>query len=105
MSALAQMDPCCLTPHQVELLFLNAPPMEEVQMLREAQSMHEINAFNVWDTAEDFMLSLIQVPRFQLRLQVWDFENSFQESYDTFSLTDKDIAHGCTSLLYSERIR
>ncbi|CAK9036955.1 unnamed protein product [Durusdinium trenchii] len=51
------------------------------------------------------MLSLIAIPRFQLRLKVWDFGNSFQEKFDHIANDVKGVSRGCDCLLTSMRMR
>lgn len=43
---------------------------------REAAATPELSA---WDTAEQFLLLLIEVPRYEQRLRVWGFECSYAE--------------------------
>ena len=51
------------------------------------------------------MISLIGIPRFQLRLKVWDFVNSFEEKLLHVAEDVKGISKGCECLLSSMRMR
>jgi len=51
------------------------------------------------------MMSLIRIPHFRLRLQIWDFKNSFQERFDSLAKAEKDLANACTHLATSGVIR
>jgi len=86
-------------------LLLNAPSHEEAHLLRKAQCEETVDELNAWDAAEEFALALLAVPRFQLRLQVWDFENSFQEVSDLLYGTVRDMQRGLTCLRASPRLR
>jgi len=90
---------------EVELLLHNSPSPEEAQLLRRAQEENVIDENNIWDTAEDFLLSLIAIPRFQLRLKIWDFVNSFEEKFEHVASDVNGISKGCDCLLTSMRMR
>ncbi|CAE7793136.1 FH3 [Symbiodinium sp. CCMP2592] len=90
---------------EVELLLQNCPSAEETQMLRRAQEENVIDENNVWDTAEEFMLSLLAIPRVQLRLKVWGFVTSFQEKFEHVAADVTGIISGCRCLLSSIRVR
>ncbi|CAJ1377422.1 unnamed protein product, partial [Effrenium voratum] len=100
-----EMDASKLGKDEVDLLLQNNPSVEEMQLLRRAQEEHVMDENTVWDTAEDFMLSLIAIPRFQLRLKIWDFVNSFQEKFEHLAGDVKGISWGCHCLLTSMRMR
>eukprot|EP00439_Symbiodinium_sp_Y106_P013206 s861_g1.t3 len=90
---------------EVELLLQNCPSAEETQMLRRAQEENVVDENNVWDTAEEFMLSLLAIPRVQLRLKVWGFVTSFQEKFEHVAADVTGIISGCRCLLSSIRVR
>ncbi|CAE7254983.1 forH, partial [Symbiodinium pilosum] len=100
-----EMDAQRLGRDEVELLLQNSPSAEEMQMLRRAQEENVIDENNVWDMAEDFMLSLLEVPRVQLRLKVWGFVNSFQEKFEHVAFDVAGVFYGCRCLLTSMRVR
>lgn len=94
-----------LDREQVELLLLNIPSPEEIKLLQKAEDEQTIDEANVWATAEEFILMLMSVPHFILRLQVWGFENSFQEHFDTIASAQSAILQGCECMLKSKSIR
>lgn len=51
------------------------------------------------------MIGLIGIPRFQLRLKVWDFVNSFEEKFLHVAEDVKGISKGRDCLLSSMRMR
>lgn len=103
--ALMSMDKLRLNRDQVELLLLNAPPKEEVQLMQRAQKEHIIDDFNVWDAAEDFVISMMGIPHYQLRLQVWDFQNSFHDHAQAIATAEMYLSRACDCLLTSRSIR
>ncbi|CAE7480285.1 FH3 [Symbiodinium sp. KB8] len=90
---------------EVELLLQNCPSAEETHMLRRAQEENVVDENNVWDTAEEFMLSLLAIPRVQLRLKVWGFVTSFQDKFEHVAADVTGIISGCRCLLSSIRVR
>lgn len=94
-----------LTTDQLELLLRNLPHQDETNLLRDREKEYTIDEHNVWDTAEDFLLTLISVPQFQLRVEVWSFENEFNEIYEDISKAESAISSGCETVLTSQSIR
>jgi hypothetical protein len=103
--AIFNLDAHVLDREQVELLLLNMPPEDEIRTMKTAESDHIIDEFNVWDTAEDFVLSLSQIPDFQLRLELWDFNNAFVEHTIKIHKAQRAISAGCDSILKSQAFR
>eukprot|EP00931_Biecheleriopsis_adriatica_P084283 TRINITY_DN5804_c0_g1_i6.p1 TRINITY_DN5804_c0_g1~~TRINITY_DN5804_c0_g1_i6.p1 ORF type:complete len:2790 (-),score=560.91 TRINITY_DN5804_c0_g1_i6:193-8355(-) len=103
--ALHSMDSEVLSGEQVELLLINIPSNEEIELLRRAEREHTIDEMNVWDTAEEFLFALLAVPQFQLRLQAWHFGNTFQERFDTVAEAVRAVSSGCECVLTSPCIR
>jgi len=64
-----------------------------------------IDETNVWDSAEDFLFLLLSIPDFRLRLQLWHFENSFQEHVDKISSAYAGALNGCDCMMKSRSIR
>ena len=103
--ALLHMDSAVLNTEQVELLHSNLPSEDEIKLLRKAKADHTIDELHIWDTAEDFLLALIAVPQFEVRLRAWHFENSFEERFDALADGLRSVLLGCSSVLDSRCIR
>ena len=103
--ALFRMDCEVLSSEQVELLHFNLPSDDEIKLLQKAKADNTIDEMHVWDTAEDFLLALIAVPQFELRLRAWHFENTFQERFDALAHGLRSVLQGCISVLDSRCIR
>jgi len=103
--ALDSMDSQALNRDQIELLLMNAPSAEERQLLTTAQAEHTIDEMNVWDSAEDFLITMLGIPQYELRLQVWNFENLYQERFDSVAGAQACISAGCDAILESQTIR
>eukprot|EP00929_Paragymnodinium_shiwhaense_P049906 TRINITY_DN25167_c0_g1_i2.p1 TRINITY_DN25167_c0_g1~~TRINITY_DN25167_c0_g1_i2.p1 ORF type:complete len:2875 (+),score=602.52 TRINITY_DN25167_c0_g1_i2:154-8778(+) len=97
--AICNIDSAVLNKDQIELLMLNMPSQEEVQLMQIAQRDYKIDEYNVWDTVEEFVLSLIGIENYSLRMQVWEFENSFTERLQPVRNAEKKISLGCNSIL------
>ncbi|CAJ1405811.1 unnamed protein product [Effrenium voratum] len=94
-----------LDSEQVELLLINVPSPEELKLLRKAQEEHTIDEFHIWDTAEEFLLLLVQVPHFELRLRAWHFRNTFEERFQALAQALRCVSEGCQRVLTSPSIR
>jgi len=103
--AIQTLDFTQLSREQVELLLLNVPSHEEVQLLRHAENEQVVDENNTWDTAEDFLFLLLGIPHYKLRLQLWDFENTFRDHLDEIAERQHDILRGCECVLTSRGIR
>jgi len=98
--AVTEMDDVRLNKDQVELLLANAPSAEELAALRSAaaEMEHDADESLNWDDAEAFILRLSAVPCFALRLQIWAFENSFDERFEVFQQAATDVREACLAL-------
>lgn len=107
VQAIQDMDDVRLNKDQVELLLTNAPSAEELSMLRSAAAelQREHDDQLDWDDAEAFVLRLSGVPSFALRLQIWAFENSFDERFDIFQQAASDVRSACAALRESSGIQ
>jgi len=103
--AISHMDVARLSHQQVELLLLNVPTQEEIQQLRQAENEHAGEDCIQWDSAEEFIFLLISIPHFKLRLQLWDFENTFREHFNDIAERQRDILQGCECILTSRSVR
>lgn len=106
VEAVAEMDDVKLNKDQVELLLATAPPAEELAALRSAAAEHEHDVEAPrWDDAEAFVLRLSEVPSFALRLQVWAFENAFDERFELYHAAATEVRFACQSLRTSPRVK
>lgn len=110
INAVTEMDDRRLDKDQVELLLANAPPAEELVALNAAatemkNSCQGLEGFPPWDAAEAFVLRLGEVPAFAIRLQIWSFENSFEERYDIFQTAGTEVQEACAALRQSVRVQ
>eukprot|EP00931_Biecheleriopsis_adriatica_P037871 TRINITY_DN2171_c0_g1_i1.p1 TRINITY_DN2171_c0_g1~~TRINITY_DN2171_c0_g1_i1.p1 ORF type:complete len:1060 (+),score=245.24 TRINITY_DN2171_c0_g1_i1:76-3255(+) len=106
VAAVGDMNDACLDKDQVELLLGTAPQQEEITMLRStAEAMQEQGLPIQWDVAEDFVLKLSKVPSYMLRLQVWSFENCFEERFEIFHSAVIDVKDACHALRDSCRVQ
>jgi len=101
VTAVSEMDDARLDKDQVELLLATAPAPEELTTLRNAAAGMEEPLR--WEDAEAFVLKLGEVPSFLLRLQVWSFENSFEERYAIFHAAATEVKDACHALRNSSR--
>jgi hypothetical protein len=107
IQAVFEMDDVRLNRDQVELLLANAPTTDELAALRSkaAETEHDSDEPLDWDDAEAFILRLSGVPAFALRLQIWAFENSFDERFDVFQGAASDVCSACETLRLSPVIQ
>jgi len=91
----------------VDLLLTNAPSTDELAMLRTAAAEleHDVDEPPCWDDAEAFILRLSAVPSYNLRLQIWAFENSFDERFDIFQTAASDVHTACGVLQNSHQVK
>jgi len=103
--ALRGVDTSRLLQDQVALLQQNLPSAEEAKKLREAERLYTLDESSAWDHAEEFVLALMAVPQIELRLQVWDFESSFQENVRRLSEAQTCLLEGCRRMVSCAGIR
>lgn len=104
ITSVLDMDDRRLDKDQVELLLANAPPAEELTALQSAAAELAANHKDdspPWDVAESFVLRLGQVPFFAVRLQIWSFENSFEERLEVFQTAGTEVQEACIALRQS----
>lgn len=97
------LDDEALSAENVELLLANLPSEEEQDMLRKAKSALEEN--EAWDLPEEFMMKLIEIPKYGVRIRVWWFLNSFETVYSTLTGAVTDVTNACICVLHSERVK
>jgi len=73
--------------------------------MQQAKQDHANDPDSFWDNAEEFVLSVMGISQLQLRLQVWDFENNFQERFDHILSSFTIVEKGCNSVLNTVGIR
>jgi len=105
--AITDMDDTTLDKDQVELLLANAPSPDEVAALAKmAKDMeNQEGELLSWDDAEAFSLRLIRVPSYMVRLQLWAFENCFQEHFAMYDAAAVDVTRACEVLKESSRVQ
>lgn len=109
VAAVTAMDDSKLNKDQVELLLATSPSAEELATLHKAapdpaEAAAGEDVLTRWDDAEAFVLQLGSVPSFALRLQIWAFENSFEERFDIFRSAARDIVGACTAMQSSKQV-
>ncbi|CAK0840780.1 unnamed protein product, partial [Prorocentrum cordatum] len=108
VEAVTDMDDAALSRDQVELLLVAAPSQEELASLHGAAAQLSAGGAEEpprWDDAEAFVLRLGAVPSFALRLQVWAFENAFDERCGALRAAADDIVQACAGLRSSRQVR
>jgi len=104
LGAISDMDDEVLKPDEVELLVSNLPTSEEAARLKEAASSSASDGKDGWDEPESFMLSLMQVPKYELRVRVWDFLNSFDCLAERLSSAESEVSAAGECLQRSARL-
>lgn len=105
-SGVFEMDDMILNRDQVDLLTLNVPTQEDLELVWNAVvDIPEEEQQLRLDSAEQFVLCMGKVPDFNLRLQLWAFENSFAERCDTFTVGADDLLSACMVVQTSERLK
>jgi hypothetical protein len=99
--AILNLDGSVLTNENVDLLHLNLPTADEELMLLTAKPLSEDE---IWDTAEDFIMMIIGIPDYTLRIQAWCYLNTFDETFLRLQEAKVNIAKACTALQGSVRI-
>jgi len=107
VQAIAEMDDTKLDKDQIDLLLANLPSTAELAALHQAAKDMESQEGGqlAWDDAEAFVLRLSRVPSFAARLQLWAFENGFQEHFGMFDAAATEVTAACQALQTSPRIR
>lgn len=106
LEAVLEMNDGRLNRDQVELLLASAPPPEELAALRAAAAEMdgEGDEAPLWDDAEAFVVRLSAVPLFALRLQIWVFENAFDERFEFMQSAATEVRKACACLRSSRRV-
>jgi len=105
VEAIAEMDDARLSKDQVELLLANIPQSDEISSLQVAPAAEGDGAGPVeWDDAEAFLLQMTAIPAYGARLQIWAFENCFDERFEAFQAAASDIQAACRALRTSPQI-
>lgn len=105
VGAVQAMDTTVLGKDQVELLLANAPSAEELSSLQGVARAAGKCEESRWDGAEAFVLQLAGVPSFGLRLQVWAFENAFDERFALLQAVASEVFAACLALQKSPGIQ
>mmetsp|Transcript_103106 Transcript_103106/g.204762 ORF Transcript_103106/g.204762 Transcript_103106/m.204762 type:complete len:1009 (-) Transcript_103106:52-3078(-) len=105
VGAVQAIDTEVLGKDQVELLLANAPSAEELSGLQEVVNAGRQGEDSRWDDAEGFVLQLAEVPAFYLRLQVWAFENAFDERFALLQAVASEVFAACLALQKSPGIQ
>lgn len=104
LEAITALDSEVLRPEFVELLLANLPSAEEEASLREAASASGTDSSDTWDEPESFMLALLAVPEYKLRVQVWDFLNSFDSVVERLVSSESEVSAAGDCLQHSARL-
>jgi len=104
LEAIIAMDDKVLRPDEVELLLGNLPCAEEEVRLQEAVSDLGPDGMETLDEPESFMLSVIGVPEYELRVRVWDFLNSFDGLAERLSSAEAEVSAAGMCLQHSVRL-
>jgi len=104
LESILKMDDCVLEPEKVELLLSNLLDADEEASLKAAEGETVLAENEVWDIPEAFMITLISIPQFTLRLQVWSFLNSFDAIHIRLATAEADMRSACDCLKASAGI-
>merc|ERR1712061_249580 len=74
-------------------------------MVRTAAKETVLNENEVWDVPEEFMLKLVFVPEYALRVRVWNFLNSFESALGRFHVAEAEVRSAGDALENSVRIQ
>jgi len=104
LRAVELTDDAVLPPDRVELLLSNLPTPEEESMLREAAGAAGSQDREAWDEPEAFMLLLMAVPEYELRVRAWAFLNSFECLLDRLGTAEAEVRSAGECLQESPRV-
>mmetsp|Transcript_108931 Transcript_108931/g.243123 ORF Transcript_108931/g.243123 Transcript_108931/m.243123 type:complete len:589 (-) Transcript_108931:28-1794(-) len=102
--AVAEMDDEVLQPDKIDLLLSSLPSADEESMVRAAQKNITLGEKEVWDIPEDFMMKLIAVPEYALRIRLWGFLNGFDSTLDRLRAAERELRSALEYLQGSERV-
>eukprot|EP00929_Paragymnodinium_shiwhaense_P034834 TRINITY_DN18909_c0_g1_i2.p1 TRINITY_DN18909_c0_g1~~TRINITY_DN18909_c0_g1_i2.p1 ORF type:complete len:470 (+),score=111.95 TRINITY_DN18909_c0_g1_i2:330-1739(+) len=105
IEAIAELDDLRLNSDQVELLIANLPSPEEVTAVRGAEAeLQKQDGDAVLDVAEAFVAKLVGVQAFALRVNIWSFDNAFDERFELFQSSVTDLRRACSCLRQSTQV-
>eukprot|EP00927_Polykrikos_kofoidii_P040519 TRINITY_DN34620_c0_g1_i1.p1 TRINITY_DN34620_c0_g1~~TRINITY_DN34620_c0_g1_i1.p1 ORF type:complete len:1048 (+),score=198.16 TRINITY_DN34620_c0_g1_i1:197-3145(+) len=101
--AIFNMDDSVLEAGKIDLLLSNLPNNIEEVALRDAMRT-PLEEEEVWDVPEDFMMMMLSVPEYSLRLQVWGFLHNFEEIISRITAAEGTLRKAVTDVRNSPRI-
>lgn len=101
---IAEMDDTKLTPENLEVLVSCLPSFEEELTLKSWSKESPLLGHETWDVPEDFMIMLINIPSYRLRIQAWSFLKSFDSSYSCLWNSKANMMDAFDTLRNSSRI-
>lgn len=101
---IVKMDDSILQADKVELLLSNLLDASEEASLKASAEEAVLAENEMWDIPESFMIMLVSIPQFTLRLQVWGFVNAFDALQMRLAAAEADMRSACDCLKASEGI-
>eukprot|EP00928_Gymnodinium_smaydae_P003447 TRINITY_DN11239_c0_g2_i7.p1 TRINITY_DN11239_c0_g2~~TRINITY_DN11239_c0_g2_i7.p1 ORF type:complete len:1513 (+),score=150.37 TRINITY_DN11239_c0_g2_i7:135-4673(+) len=101
LKAVESMSDETLNPEKVELLLSTLPPSDEEVLLSSAP---QLAAHERWDVAEEFVLGLIAIPNYRIRICAWNCLNSFDGIVTRLEGARLAIERACELLRNSQPI-
>ncbi len=100
-SAILQMDNSVLKKDMLEVILQNMPEAEAVS---EFKQKYKSKSFKQFTEAEKFMLMMINIPEFALRLKCWSFVLEFKENMESCSRPIKLLEQAVESIVNSKKL-
>jgi len=104
VEAVRTMNDEALSADTVELLLSNAPPSAEEELAKVTSSSAPLQEKESWDSPEEYILKLVQIPKYSLRLQLWSFLNGFEANYNRLASAETECRDAGEWLKNSPRL-
>jgi len=104
LKAVTDMHNEVLSPDAVHLLLSNLPNSTEEALLKAVVEAEEEIKTEDWEVPEEFLLKLVGIPEYALRVKVWAFLCSAEEALARMSMAEQSARAACECLRGSSRI-
>eukprot|EP00434_Breviolum_minutum_P009093 symbB.v1.2.008009.t1/scaffold498.1/size458234/1 len=104
LKAIEEMDDETLKPEKVELLQMNLPSAADIEMIQTSLMNAPLAEGELWDTPEEFVLAISEIPQFTTRVKMWGFLNSVDWAISRLLTAQQELWIAAETLRHSETL-
>lgn len=104
LRAIQEMNDDVLKPEKVELLHMNLPTAADIEVIQTSLMNEPLVEGELWDTPEDFVLAISELPNCAMRVQIWGFLNSVDIAIQRLQDAQEELWRAANALLNSESL-